>query len=133
MTYNFKTLIFSFLLLTTTFTACHKADDHSDDTTDPVMTISSPAPNAALSGSITIAGLATDNDLHELELKITRDADGATLWEKSPVVHDLTEYTIAETWIPSGINALTPVTLTVIVEDHNDHSVTQTVRFVVNP
>ncbi len=68
-----------------------------------------------------------------MEIKITKDADGSTLWETTPKVHDLTEYAIAQTWTPTSISASTPVTLTVTVEDHNDHAVTKTVNFTVNP
>jgi len=121
------------LLLSIPFLGCHKADDDSDDRSTPVLTITSPAVSAAITGNVTIAGVATDNSLHEMEMKITRDSDGSTLWEKSPTVHDLTSYTIAETWSPSGLTGITPVTLTVKTDDHNSNSVTQTVRFVVNP
>ena len=116
----------------TLFMACHKADDENN-TTDPVLSITSPASNASISGVVTITGLATDNSLHEMHLKITKDADGSVLMESAPTVHDLTEYTIAQTWTPTNITVATPVTLTVTVEDHNEHAVTKTVNFTVNP
>jgi len=126
-------LSLSFLLLLTAFFSCHEAEDDSNDTTDPVLTITSPASNASINGAVTITGLATDNSLHEMEIKITKDADGSTLWDANPKVHDLTEYAIAQTWTPTGITAPTAVTLTVTVEDHNDHAVTKTVNFTINP
>ena len=126
-------LILLLLILATPFIGCHKADNDSDDTTTPVLTITSPASSAAITGAVAIAGVVTDNSLHEMAMKIIKDADGTTLWEKSPTVHDLTSYTISETWAPGGLTGLTPVTLTVKAEDHNSNSVTQTVHFVVNP
>lgn len=126
-------LFLSFLLSLVSVVACHKAEDDSDDMTAPVLTITSPTDNASMNGAVVITGQATDNSLHEMSIKITKDADGSILWEKSPTVHDLTEYAINQTWTPSGIMASTPVTLTVTVEDHNENAVTKTVKFVVNP
>lgn len=122
-------LFFAFAL-SMALASCHK---HEDDANAPVLTISAPAANASLSGAVTIAGTATDESMHEMSIKVTRDSDGSELFTSAPEVHDLTSYTIAETWTPSGITAETAVTLTVTVSDHSDHSTTQTVKFTVKP
>jgi hypothetical protein len=111
-------------------TACHK---HEDDANDPVITITAPAAGASISGGVTISGVVTDESLHEMTIKVTKDSDNSELFTAAPEVHDLTTYTIAEVWTPSGITAETAVTLTVIASDHSDHTVTTAVKFTVKP
>lgn len=112
--------------------ACHKHDDAAD-TNDPVLTITSPAADASIAGAVNIAGTTTDESLHEMSITVTQDSDNTPLYKIAPEVHDKTSYTISETWTPSGIAAETAVTLTIVVEDHSDHSVTKTVKFKVKP
>lgn len=126
---KFKLVSLVIALAALSFAACHHHDE--DDTTDPVLTITSPTANASISGAVTIAGTLTDESLHELSIKITKDADNSELFSAAPSVHDETSYTIAETWTPTGITTETPVTLTVIAEDHSEHTVTKTVKFSV--
>ena len=126
----FKSILFAALCLIAA--ACHHHDDEND-TNDPVLTISSPTSDASIAGAVTISGTATDESLHEMSIVVTKDSDSSELFKSAPEVHDLTSYTIAEKWTPSGLTAETPVTLTVTVEDHNDHKVVKTVKFKVKP
>lgn len=124
-------LLFAAFALTA-LSACKK-NTEENDTNPPVISITSPAENAAIAGAVSITGKVTDESLHELTIKVTRDADNVELYTQAPTVHDLTEYDIAYSWTPAGISAETAVTLTVTAEDHSSHVVTQTVKFTVKP
>ncbi|MEY3242768.1 MAG: hypothetical protein RIR11_4207 [Bacteroidota bacterium] len=133
---NFKnTLLLAVLALSVSFVACHDHDKDEDDTVAPVVNITSPTADASISGEVSIAGTVTDeNSLHELTITITKDADGATLFTipaKETDVHDLTTYTIAKTWAPTGITTETAVTLNAVAEDHGGNKTTKTVKFKV--
>ena len=133
---NFKnTLLLAAIALSLSFAACHDHGEEEDDKVAPVITITSPTADASISGGVAIAGTATDeNSLHELIITITKDADGSTLFTipaSETDVHDLTSYTIAKTWTPTGITTETAVTLNAIVEDHGGNKTTQTVKFKV--
>ena len=126
-----QNLLLLALLLGVSTVACHKHDESDKD--NPVVTITAPAIDASISGAVTIAGVVTDESLHELSIKVTKDSDNSELFSATPEVHDLTSYTIAETWTPSGIAAETAVTLTVVAEDHNSNAISTTVKFKVKP
>ena len=111
-------------------TACHK---HDVENIDPVISLLTPSVDASVAGDVAIAGLVTDESLHELTIKVTKDSDNSELFNSTPEVHDLTSYTIAELWTPSGIAAETAVTLTITAEDHNSNIATATVKFKVKP
>lgn len=124
-----KSLLFAaFCLLT--IAACKH--DHEDDTTAPVLTIAEPAENDSVSGEVHIEGDVTDESLHELSIKITKDSDGSEVFSATPEVHDLTAYHFHEHW-EQTVSAETAVTLTIIVEDHNENKTTKTVKFTVKP
>jgi len=125
-----KSLLFATLCLLTV-AACHK-HDHDEDADTPVLTMGTPAENASVSGEVHIEFTVTDNSLHELEVKVTKDSDGAELYKANPDVHDKTEYEFHEHFTPT-IAAETAVTLTVTVHDHNDNMTTKTVKFTVKP
>lgn len=120
-------VLFSLVIGVFAFNACHNHDE--DDTTDPVLTITSPAADASLTGKVTISGKATDESLHEMSIVVTKDSDSSELFSTAPEVHDETDYTISESWTPVGLTSETPVTLTVTVEDHSEHKVVKTVKF----
>jgi len=125
-----QNLLLLTLLLSFVAVSCHK---HEDDENAPVIVITAPVADVSISGIVAIAGLVTDESLHELSIKVTKDSDNSVLFSAAPEVHDLTSYAIAEVWTPTAIAAETAVTLTVIASDHNDHSVTSTVKFKVKP
>ncbi len=120
------------LLVSITAIACHK-HEHEDDAEAPAILITSPAVNASISGAVAIAGIITDDSLHEMSITVTKDSDNTVLFTATPTVHNLTSYTIAETWTPASIAAETAVSLTVEVEDHGGNFATQIVKFMVKP
>lgn len=123
-------LLLLLALATAGFTACH---EHDTDENAPVVTIESPTTNATISGAISLDIRATDESLHEMSVVITRDSDESELYSDEPTVHDETDYHYQKTFTPSGISAETALTLTVTVEDHEDHKTVKTVKFKVAP
>lgn len=109
--------------------SCHK---HEEENNAPVLTIENPIEGASLSGEIHIHGKVTDESLHEMEIKVTKDADASTLLTATPSVHDKTEYSFDEHFTPA-VSEETAVTLTVTVWDHSDNVTTKTVKFKVKP
>lgn len=113
------------------FTACK--DEHEHDETDldaPVLTLEKPAEGASVSGEVHIHGKVTDASLHELEIKLTKDADGSELLKAKPTVHDKKEYSFDEHFTPVFADE-TSVTLTITVEDHSSNKTVKTVKFKV--
>lgn len=130
---QFKSILFSAFCLLLTTAACTKHNHDDDtDTTAPVLTITSPSENASLSGEVHIHGAVTDESLHEMEIKVTKDADGSEIFKATPTVHDKTDYSFDEHFTPV-VNSETAVTLTITVEDHSANITTKTVKFVVKP
>ncbi len=124
-----KSLLFAALCLLT-IAAC-KSHDHDDtDNEAPVLTISTPTENEVVSGTVHVEFTVTDQSLHEMEVKVTKDSDGAELYKVNPVVHDVTDYEFHEHFNP-GVAAETAVTLTVTVSDHSDQTTVKTVKFKV--
>ncbi len=112
------------------FSSCHKHDD--EDGNAPVITLEEPAENEVISGEVHIHGIVTDESLHEMEIKVTKDADNSELFSAAPTVHDETDYHFDEHFTPS-VAAETPVTLTITVEDHSANTTTKVVKFKVKP
>ena len=112
------------------FVSCHK-HDNKNDTQAPDLTIEDPTEGLIITGEVHIHGKATDESLHEMEIKVVKDSDGSEMFKATPSVHDETEYNFDEHFTPSGLTAETPVTLTITVEDHSDHITTKTVKFKV--
>jgi hypothetical protein len=116
-----------------TLGACHKHDDEDEnDKEAPVLTIESPAENAALKGEIHVHGNVTDKSLHEMEIKVTEDVGGAVLLDVSPKVHDETDFDFDEHFT-KAVSSETAVTLTITVSDHGDNTTTKTVKFKLIP
>jgi hypothetical protein len=124
-----KSLLFA-ALCCLTIAACHKHDEN--DTNAPVVTIASPTEAASIQGEIHIEGTVTDESLHEMEIKLTKDSDGSELFKATPAVHDETSYTFHEHYTPT-VAAETAVTLTITVSDHSENTTTKTVKFTVKP
>lgn len=113
--------------------ACKDEHDHHDDTTAPAVTIHTPVENDTISGEVHMEITVTDEGgLHEMDVTVTKDADGTILFSESPTVHDKTEYDFHEHFTPALTEEI-PVTLTVTVSDHSDHITTKTVKFKVKP
>lgn len=122
-----KSLLFAAFCLVT-LAACHKDDDKNA----PVVTVIEPTDASSVSGEVHIQIHVTDESLHEMEVKVTKDSDGSELYKATPEVHDETDYTFHEHFTPT-LTAETPVTLTVTVADHGDNTTTKTVKFSVKP
>lgn len=122
-----------FLLAILSLFAVASCHDHGDenDKDAPVLTIEKPAENTVVTGEVHIHGKVTDQSLHELEIKVTKDSDGSQLFKATPTVHDKTKYSFDEHFTPSGLTGETAVTLTIKVEDHSDNVTTKTVKFKV--
>ena len=126
-------ILFALFVSVFAFNACKDDDDdHGTDTTTPVLIIEEPAEGESISGEVHIHGKATDESLHEMEIKVTQDSDDSELFKATPTVHDETEYHFDEHFTPT-VAAETPVTLTITVEDHSDNVTTKTVKFKVKP
>ncbi|MCB0530039.1 MAG: hypothetical protein KDC61_00855 [Saprospiraceae bacterium] len=123
-------LLFTLSAAMISINACKSEDDdHGDDHNDPVLTITSPTENESFLGEVHIELTVTDESLHSLSIKVTKDSDGSVVYEDSPTVHDETDYDYHEHFTPAGLSGLTDMTLTVVVEDHSAHVVTKTVKF----
>lgn len=114
---------------TLTLSSC--SEHVEDDQDPPVVFIHTPTANAVISGAVNITGDISDASLHEMNIAVTRDADGSTLFTgPARSIHSLHTYEINEIWTPS-VTTETPVTLTVTVEDHSGHTTTETVKFSI--
>jgi hypothetical protein len=125
-----KAMLFS-LLCTFMVAACHD-HNHEDDVAAPTVNILTPTENESVSGEVHVEITVTDESLHEMEVTVTKDSDGSVLYSDKPSVHDKTEYDFHKHFTPAVADE-TPVTLTVIVEDHSDRKTTKTVKFKVKP
>ena len=72
-----KSILFAVICLMTVV-ACHKHHDE-DDTTAPALTLENPVEGASLAGEIHVHGKVTDESLHEMEIKVTKDSDGSEI------------------------------------------------------
>ena len=130
----YKILLFSFCSLFAFSTiACHHNHEDEDDSTIPVITIEEPVDGESIAGEVHFHGTVTDNSLHEMTIKVTRDSDGAEQFSAAPTVHDLTAYDFDEHWTPSGLTEETAVTVTITAEDHGSNKATKVVKFKVKP
>jgi len=126
-----KFSFWAFALLAALFIIPSCKHDHDDDDANaPVLTIENPIADASLSGQIHIHGKVTDESLHAMEIKLTKDSDGTELLKVTPGVHDKMEYSFDEHVTPT-VAVETPVTLTITVSDHSDNNTTKTVKFTV--
>ena len=125
---NFQILILFAGLLCLPFVACKNEKDDTD-TTAPELTITSPTENEAFTGEVHLELTVTDESLHEISIKVTKDSDGSIVYEDAPEVHDLTDFEYHEHFTPAGLSAATAMTLTVVVEDHASNVTTKTVKF----
>lgn len=124
-----------FLTLLALLISVFACKDNSEevDTNAPVLTIESPTENAMIQGAVQIKLHVTDESLHEMDVKVIQDSDGAIVLEEAPMVHDETDYHYEKTFTLSGLTMDDPLTLTVTVEDHSANITTQTVKFTVKP
>ena len=112
--------------------SCNK--HNGGDKVVPVLTIISPAANQvyAHNASVAITGSITDDGLHELRINITNTATSALLYTKTISVHDLTSYSINESWV-NNVAAITNATIKVEVEDHDGYNIEKKIQIILNP
>jgi len=122
MKIKFLSLLTTALVIS--FTSCK--DDHHDDHENPEISLTTPADQQqfGLTDTIYIIGHITDNhDLHELEVKLTRNEDGDTLLLFTPTVHALTEYHL-DTFYVANETDHKHYTLQIKAWDHENNSET---------
>lgn len=124
-----KSILFAVLCVLSVAACKH---EHDDDANAPVLTIDEPLADASVSGEVHIEGDATDESLHEMEIRVNKDSDGSELFKVTPEVHDETAYHFHEHWTPT-VSAETAVTLTITVEDHNSNKTVKSVKFKLKP
>jgi hypothetical protein len=126
-----KLFFYAGILLCFSNCGCHK---HSDENVAPVLTIITPSANQVYKSgdNVVISGSVTDNSLHELRIDITVTATGASLYNNVISVHDLTSYTINNSW-KSSVTTSTAATVKVEVEDHSGNVAEKKVSIVINP
>lgn len=122
-----KTLLLAALALITAFSACKKEDEA------PKITLEEPTEGMVVSGEVHIHGKVTDEDLHNLDIKVTKDSDGSELFTFSKHWHGKSEFEFGEHFTPEGLTGETPVTLLIEVEDGLDQISSKTVKFKVKP
>lgn len=122
-----KTLLLAVFALVMAFSACKKEDEA------PKISLEEPTEGMVVSDEVRIHGKVSDEDLHNLDIKVTKDSDGSELFVFSKHWHGKSEYDIDEHFTPAGLSAETPVTLLIEVEDGLDQISTQTVRFKIKP
>ncbi len=123
-----KTLLLAALALISVFSACKKEEDKA-----PKITLEEPTEGMVVTGEVHIHGKVTDEDLHNLDIKVTKDSDGSELFTFSKHWHGQSEYDIDQHFMPNGLTGETPVTLLIEVEDGLDQVSTQTVHFKIKP
>ncbi|MCC6818416.1 MAG: hypothetical protein IT245_05970 [Bacteroidia bacterium] len=133
---SFKLILLSSLI----FTACKKEDDDHDhdhsttDTSKPTITMSSPTNMKMYNNgdTVKIIGLVEDASLHELVVKIIKDSDGSVLFQATPTVHDLTSYSINQSW-KSQVSDHTNATVVILAEDHSANVASDSLHIHIMP
>jgi len=126
---------FSILAITffSLFISCKK-DEHEHDHDKPKITLSSPTDNSIIKSgtAIAIKGVVNDASLHEIVIKLTNTTSGNVVLNETPVVHDLTSFTIDYSYI-SSVTVSSVFTLEISVMDHSENTNTEKRTITVNP
>ncbi len=97
---NIFNSIFILAIISIAFVSCKPTDDEN-----PVITLSEPHINEqdyAVGDTVFIHGEVTDNEeLHELEIKLTRQEGGEVLLDETPTVHAMQSYHIDTYYVPT--------------------------------
>jgi len=127
MKYIQNLLLLAALATALLFNACKKEDEA------PKIVLDEPTEGMLVSGEVHIHGKVTDEDLHNLDLKVTKDTDGSELFTFSKHWHGKSEFEIDQYFTPTGLTGETAVTLFIKVEDGLDQITTKTIKFKVKP
>lgn len=129
-TLNFSLLIITFFAL---FVSCKK-DELEHDYDKPTITLSSPTDNSIIKSgtAIAIKSVVYDESLHEIIVKLTNTTSGNVVLNETPVVHDLTSYTIDYSYT-TNVTVSSVYSLEIIVMDHSENTNTEKRTITVNP
>ena len=132
MTHKILTIATFATLLVANFSSCKKDET---DVEKPTIVVAEPLTNDTLSLSadpkVHIEFTATDNDgLHEVVVNVT---NGSTNFYTNTKDVDNTTLNFHEHFIPTGITAVTPMTLTIDADDHTGNTISKSVIFYVKP
>ncbi|MBI5372587.1 MAG: hypothetical protein HZA79_11255 [Sphingobacteriales bacterium] len=138
-------LVFTFL--TGILFACSKSGSSTDtgsggphvvtdnDTTRPVLEITSPVSNQvyASGSTISVSGKISDDlGLYRGNIRITNDANGEILKEQLYEIHGVLLYNFNISY-PASVTAVSDYTVAVFFEDHGLNGVSRTLKIKVNP
>lgn len=123
--------------------ACSKGDPSeeepihqflNDDTTYPVIQITTPADNQVFTSvaNINVTGKVTDNSLYQGSIKITNDANNALLKEQLYEIHGLQLYNFNLAYTAT-VAAQSNYSVIITFDDHGGHTSADTVKIKVNP
>lgn len=122
------------------YASCKKEEDHdhhhdTDDSTIPVVTLTSPIENATYHNGDTvfITGSVTDNELHAGTIIIRDDTTLTDYFSQIHNVHQQSSVAINFQYIVSGITTNRAVTLSVTYEDHKPNVGTATRKLIFVP
>ena len=127
-----KSLLLSVLLFNCF--SCHKASE-VDDVVPEIVIMSPESGKTFINGQpVALRATVKDNSLHEITAKIVSDGTlGEVVFEKTFDAHDKTDYSVSDTWTPSGVKSPTDFVFKIKAEDHGGHLVEASVTFTVNP
>lgn len=119
--------LLTIVVLSCTLNACKKED------TGLKIELQSPSEGSLFNGEVRVQGKVSGESLHNLRIKVTRDADNEEVFSFSKHWHGKKEFSFDEYFLPEGISNTTALTLYIELEDADDQVISQTVRFQVNP
>ena len=106
-----------------------------NDTTRPVLTVTTPVSNQVYSNgsSISVSGTITDDlGLYRGSIRITNDVTGEIVKEQLYEIHGVLTYNFSVAAIAT-VTAVTDFTVSVFYEDHGLNGVSRTLKVKVNP
>jgi hypothetical protein len=130
-----KPIYTSLIIITffTLFVSCKK-EEHEHDHDKPTITLSSPSDNSIIKSgtAIVVKGVVNDATLHEIVVKLTNTTSGNVILNETPLVHDLTSYTIDYSYT-TNVTVSSVYSLEIIVMDHSENTNTEKRTITVNP
>lgn len=129
----FTSIIISVFAISTVVSSCKKETENKA----PEIAVLEPSANDTVTISVDpelhVEFTATDDDgLHMLSVKI-KTASATLFNDTSAMVHDLKSYNYHEHYSFSGISTLTPATVEITAEDHDEAMTTKSIQVYVRP
>ena len=121
-----------YILLPLVLLACNKDEK---DTQAPEVIIVNPIANVIYKSGDTvfIKGTVTDEELHELNIQVTKENDTLVLFTANPMVHEKQSYNMNEMWVVPALKDSMAVILSVEAHDHHEHSTKENVKYFIKP